>query len=382
MKDTRVDFLYLNEKDMIRAGVLDAGKCVDVVGEVQVLLSEGDFLMGGPNKNDHGICIMFPKESAIENFPVYDAKDRRFMAMPAYLGGRFHIAGQKWYGSNSRNKTKGLPRSILTVTLNDVETGAPLVHMSANLLSAMRTGAMPGLAASLLAKPDSHVLAIIGPGVVNRACLMSILAKLPGIDTVRIKGSTPLSENTRKMRELIARDYPQIRDVIVCETNEECVRDADIVSEACSFMPGQFEHFEPEWFKKGCVIISSGSMDFDDPVMAESFTKVVDNIAMYENYQHEFQTFDEDGNRIRSGCIGLYFVNMRDDEMILTSDIHTLGNILRKKEPARVSDDEIFLVGVGGMPVLDVAWGYECWKSAIRQNIGTSLNLWEEPALF
>ena len=28
MSDTRIDFLYLNEKDMIDAGVLDAGHCV------------------------------------------------------------------------------------------------------------------------------------------------------------------------------------------------------------------------------------------------------------------------------------------------------------------------------------------------------------------
>ena len=45
--------------------------------------------------------------------------------MPAYLGGRFNVCGNKWYGSNMANTKKGLPRSILTVMLNDVETGAP-----------------------------------------------------------------------------------------------------------------------------------------------------------------------------------------------------------------------------------------------------------------
>ncbi len=51
---------------------------------------------------------------------------------------------KKFYGSNGRNVRKGLPRSILMATLNDVETGQPLAYMSANLLSAMRTGAVPG----------------------------------------------------------------------------------------------------------------------------------------------------------------------------------------------------------------------------------------------
>ena len=98
------------------------------------------------------------------------------MAMPAYLGGRFHLAGEKWYGSNGRNAKKGLPRSILMVTLNDVETGQPLAYMSANLLSAMRTGAMTVLSAVYLARKDSKVLALIGAGVVNRTSFMSIMA--------------------------------------------------------------------------------------------------------------------------------------------------------------------------------------------------------------
>ena len=34
--------------------------------------------------------------------------DRRFMAMTAYLGGRFNIAGEKWYGSNRDNVEKGI----------------------------------------------------------------------------------------------------------------------------------------------------------------------------------------------------------------------------------------------------------------------------------
>lgn len=62
------------------------------------------------------------------------------------------MAGEKWYGSNGNNRSIGLPRSILMMMLNDVETGKPLAYMSGNLLSSMRTGAMPGLAAKLLAR--------------------------------------------------------------------------------------------------------------------------------------------------------------------------------------------------------------------------------------
>ena len=144
MSGKRTDFLYLSEPDMIEAGVLDMSRCVDVTEEVFSILSTGDYLMGGPKHNSHGMGIVFPKETPFPNMPVA-GPDRRFVAMPAYLGGRFDVCGVKWYGSNAANPPKGLPRSVLTVLLNDKDTGEPLCFMSANLISAMRTGAVPAV---------------------------------------------------------------------------------------------------------------------------------------------------------------------------------------------------------------------------------------------
>ena len=101
-------FLYLNEEDMIKAGVLDSAHCIDVEEELFGLLSSGDYRMGGDKHNSHGISMKFPKEQTHPGMPV-DAPDRRFLAMPAYVGGRFHVAGQKWYGSNIENPARGLP---------------------------------------------------------------------------------------------------------------------------------------------------------------------------------------------------------------------------------------------------------------------------------
>ena len=86
-----------------------------------------------------------------------------FMAMPAYLGGSHQMAGMKWYGSNVENKKVGLPRSILMMMLNDKDTGAPLALMSANLVSAYRTGGIPGVGAKYLARKRLRVVSIIGP---------------------------------------------------------------------------------------------------------------------------------------------------------------------------------------------------------------------------
>ena len=151
-------FLYLNEEDMIKAGVLDSAHCIDVEEELFGLLSKGDYVMGGDKHNSHGIPLKFPKESPFPNMPL-DAPDRRFMAMPAYVGGRFNVAGQKWYGSNIINPGRGLPRSILMVMLNDADTCEPIALMSGNLVSSVRTGCVPGVATRYLARKGAKVCA-------------------------------------------------------------------------------------------------------------------------------------------------------------------------------------------------------------------------------
>ncbi len=100
----RIDFLYLNEQEMMEAGVLDGARCIETMRDTMSLFGKKDFLLGGPNADEHGLQMNFPQKSDIEGFPLDDGPDRRFMAMPAYLGGRFHIAGQKFYGSNSHNQ--------------------------------------------------------------------------------------------------------------------------------------------------------------------------------------------------------------------------------------------------------------------------------------
>ena len=141
---TEMNFLYLNEDDMIKAGVLDMKGCMSTMEDMFTLLNKGDYRMGGENANEHGIRVSFPVNSDIPGMPLHEP-DKRFMAMPAYLGGRFHAFGIKSYGSNPNNTKKGLPRSILMMSLLDAETGVPLSYMSANILSAMRTGATTGL---------------------------------------------------------------------------------------------------------------------------------------------------------------------------------------------------------------------------------------------
>ena len=334
MSYPNIDFLYLNEQDMIAAGVLDAVACVETMRDTLSLFGKKDFLLGGPKADEHGLQMNFPQKSDIEGFPLDDGPDRRFMAMPAYLGGRFHIAGQKYYGSNSHNSALGLPRSILMVTLSDVDTGAPKAIMSANLLSAMRTGAMPAMAATYLANPDSKVLALLGPGVINKCALMCFMEVLPNIRKIKIRGSSSKSKTALAMKEFIEENYPQITEITICDSLEEACRDADIVSEAMSVTKENMEEFKLEWFKKGATVFSMGSFlyrRYDDFL---NTTMVVDNYGMYQKYLSNFIArgpVDEFGNKREWVIMGIHFVHLVESGRTPRENVINLCDIVNKK---------------------------------------------------
>lgn len=382
MSNSKIDFLYLNEKDMIEAGVLDAARCVETMRDTLSLFGKKDFLLGGPKGDEHGLQMNFPQTSDIEGFPLDDGPDRRFMAMPAYLGGRFHIAGQKYYGSNSHNGALGLPRSILMVTLSDVDTGAPKAVMSANLLSAMRTGAMPAMAATYLANPDSEVLSLLGPGVINKCALMCFMEVLPKIKIIKIRGSSKKSKTALAMKEFIEEKYPKVTEIVICDSLEEACRDADIVSEAMSVTKENMEEFQLSWFKKGATVFSMGSFlyrKYDDFLKT---TMVVDNYGMYQKYLSNFIArgpVDAFGNKREWVIMGIHFVHLVESKKTSRENVINLCDIVNGKAKGRKSPDEIVMCSIGGMPLEDLSWGFDCYQEALKKGIGTTLNLWDEP---
>lgn len=378
----KIDFLYLNEKDMIEAGVLDAAGCIETMRDTLALFGKKDFLLGGPNADEHGLQMNFPQKSDIEGFPLDDGPDRRFMAMPAYLGGRFHIAGQKFYGSNSHNQALGLPRSILMVTLSDVDTGAPKAIMSANLLSAMRTGAMPAMAATYLANKDSEVLSLLGPGVINKCALMCYMEVLPNIKKIKIRGSSSKSKTALAMKEFIEETYPQVKEIVICDSLEEACRDADVVSEAMSVTKENMEEFRLEWFKKGATVFSMGSFLYRKYEDFKNTTMVVDNYGMYQKYLNNFIArgpVDAFGNKREWVIMGIHFVHLVKTGQVQREQVINLCDIVNGKSEGRTSQDEIVMCSIGGMPLEDLSWGYDCYRRAMKKGLGTSLNLWDAP---
>lgn len=373
--DSKIDFLYLSEPDMIKAGVKNMKSCVDVMEDLLITLYKGDYVMGGANHNSHGCMIMFPDDPQFPGMPK-NADDRRFMAMPAYLGGSYQMAGMKWYGSNVENKKVGLPRSILMMMLNDKDTGAPLALMSANLVSAYRTGGIPGVGAKYLARKDSRVVSIIGPGVMGKTSLAAFVSVCPNLDTVKIKGRSQRSLDafTRFIRE----ELPQIKNIEICDSVEEAVKDSDIISFTTTVRDdvSSFPYINGDWIKKGALISMPSAARFDDDFLA-GCKLVVDNSKLYEAWEEEYPypTYPQ------VQIIGTKFTGLKHDGKIKAEDIIDITDIIEKRHPGRTSDDEIIVYSVGGMPVEDIAWGGTVYRNAVKLGIGIKLPLWDKPEM-
>jgi len=364
------EFLFLNEADMIRAGVLDTQRCLEVVEELFGILSKGDYVMGGEKYNAHGIEMKFPKESPFPNMPL-DAPDRRFMAMPAYVGGRFNVVGQKWYGSNIVNPSRGLPRSVLTVMLNDADTCEPIALMSGNLVSAVRTGCVPGIATRYLAGKSAKVCACVGAGPVGRACFEAIRLEMKELKEVIIYDLQ--KEKSKAFAEEMQEKYG-VKGV-AADTLEQAVRGADIVSVAASSV--QPVNIANDWLKAGSLIIFTGRCNIDESYFS-SAKLVWDLPKMHEVYIDEHLVLPEN-ERFKNGIGVQVYKMMYEGKLPPITEAVGLGDVILGKREGRVSDDERICFIAGGMPVWDVGWSYELLQNAKKLGLGQTLKLWDAP---
>lgn len=374
---TKIDFIYLSEPDMVKAGVTDMPACVDTMEEMFALLHSGDYRMAGENNNSHGSMILFPEDSPHASMPK-PTPDRRLMAMPAYLGGNFGTSGVKWYGSNIANREIGLPRSILMFILTDTETSAPLALMSANLLSAYRTGAIPGVGARHLARKGSRIAGILGPGVMGKTSLSAFMDACPEIDTVKVKGRG--QKNIDLFIAWAKATYPQLTNVYPVKTEEEIVRDSDVVAYCSSGATGDASTYplvKREWINPGTFFAMPALGNFDDGAAGPDVRKVLDNTGLYEAWVSEISYPAHEVNPL----VGMKFMDMVTEGKLKMEDLEDLGRIVAGDAPGRTNDEEIIMLSVGGMPVEDVAWATVVYRNAIEKGIGVSLNLWDEPIM-
>jgi ornithine cyclodeaminase len=354
----------------MKAGVMDMAACVGVIEDVFRLLGEGDYLMGGPLENEHGQMIFFPKKQRFPRMPI-TGPDRRFMAMIGYLGGKYNICGEKWYGSNAENHKRGLPRSVLTTILNDVDTGVPFTIMSGNMISAMRTGAVPGVASKYLARKGAKSVGVIGGGVINKACLLAIKTAVPSITDAYLYD---ISEDRGKEWAEDQSKELGIK-VVYVPSIAAAVRYADIITIATSGTA--FPRIETEWLKRGCLVTFTGDADIDVEAFSKN-TVIADNWKMHEAFLADGREHPDGIESVSVVAPSYHLIEYIDAGKYDPSGIVSLGEIVCGKTKGRKSDDEIIMFLTGGMPLHDIAWGKTLYDNAVKKGLGAEFTFFGE----
>lgn len=148
------------------------------------------------------------------------------LTMPAYLS-KDKALGLKVVSIFPNNLTRNNPSITGFIMLLDASTGQPKVLMDAAYLTALRTGAISGLATKYFARDNASHVAIIGSGVQS-------VTQLEAVATVRpIHCVSIWSRNIKNAKEFAKKVEKQF-DIKVYEQVSQAVRDADIICTATS----------------------------------------------------------------------------------------------------------------------------------------------------
>jgi ornithine cyclodeaminase/alanine dehydrogenase-like protein (mu-crystallin family) len=126
--------------------------------------------------------------------------------------------GAKIYSTHPRHGARFL------VLLYRAEDAAPLALLEANYLGQIRTGAASGFATSMLARPNSRTIGIIGSGFQARAQLEAMFAWKP-FERVRVWSRSP-ERRSAFVAEFAGRFEARIE---AADTAQETVSEADVV---------------------------------------------------------------------------------------------------------------------------------------------------------
>jgi ornithine cyclodeaminase len=264
--------------------------------------------------------------------------------------------GIKQASSFPSNIGKGVSTVFADIHLYSTETGEPVAMVSANHLTAMKTGAASAVATKFLAKEGEAVLAIIGTGV-------QASTQLDGIQRVRPLGEVRLYDIVRSQAQRFAETAEQIRNrdypVIISRTADQCVSGADIV---VTVTPSMTPVFSGDSVGDGTHINAVGSFT---PYMQEIDTKTVLRASKIVT----------DNQKETWAVAGDLLVPLGEGKISRTAIYSDLGDIVAGKKPGRENDQEITIYESVGFAALDIAVAAAAYRKALEKGIGLKVDL-------
>ncbi len=260
--------------DIIRS---HRNECIDVVRDAYLAHANGQSV------NPDSYFLRFPEKP-----------DCRIIALPAYLGDGFKIAGLKWIASYPGNVQRGFPRASAVLVLNNYETGYPFAILESSIISAARTAASAVLAAYWLNGQSRRArsLGIVGTGFIARYVYDFLVDTGWQIDDVRLYDTAPVEGE--KFKYAVCRPEHH-RTVTVAPDMKHLVRASDLIVFATVASAPHIA--DPSLFEHNPVVLHISLRDLAPEILLRS-QNVVDDIehVMKANTSPHL-TEQETGNR-------------------------------------------------------------------------------------
>lgn len=305
----------------------------------------------GLRAHGQGKVIMPSKDHLVLDYP-----EKLFNILKGYVE-PVNVAGVKVIGDFQKNYEHELPSELALITLYKPETGAPFAIVDGTLITWMRTGAVTAVGAKYLAKPGSKVLGHIGARG-TAWYNVPMLDQLFDFEEIRVTSKRPESRE-RFADEMSARLG---KPILVKETTEETVRDADIIIDASRLLQHQLL-VKDSWVKPGALIQPYGAVLSVEP----SLPFTVDKMVVDDWNQCQKSEYGQFAGLIQNGAL-------RDEHIY-----GEIGEIVAGRKPGRQSPEERILFWHKGFAISDIMLGYLAYKKALEKGIGIKLPYYRQP---
>jgi 2,3-diaminopropionate biosynthesis protein SbnB len=280
----------------------------------------------------------------------------RIIALPAYVGRHFNVAGVKWVSSFPGNIEKGLNRASAVIVMNSAETGRAEVIMEGSVINAKRTAASAALAARCIHVGSApETIGILGCGPINFEVTRFLSVVFPKI--ARLLVFDVDASRARQFKENCAALNSSWRIGVVDESRQ-LFQDANIVSLATTAVSPHI--FDVSMCPPGSTILHVSLRDFSPEVILS-----VDNVVDDADHVCRAQT---------SVHLAEQFVNNRDFIRC------TLADLANGVAPPKSNPDAVTIFSPFGLGVLDMAVGKLAAEFAVKRGAGTLIESFLPPS--
>jgi len=333
------EILMLQQEDLIKAGLLDMKKILEVTEHTFKMLGEGKV------KQPSKIQLCIPDK---ENWESYG------MSMPAYIGDDDPVIGFKWAAESVHNPGNGLPYGIDVVLLSNPYNMFPKAVLDGTITTAMRTSAAAGICAKYTAKKESEVATLVGAGVIGRTMIMSIGETVP-----QLKKMYLYDLDAKKAADLIQEFDCKYNDIelVVAEDLEAAVKESDlVVTETTARKP----FIKNEWLKKNMTCIQMEACSFEENLLQDNDLLVMDSYDQISMHRKSVAELKAAGK-------------------LTLDDVTQIQDLATGAKPGRTSEEQFIYCTTMGMGCVDIAIANMLYKSAKAMGLGKTFNLWDEP---